>query len=357
MAAATARQLEKLSQKLEPAIYREFMDAVAKITNTTGVELVAELLQEGRIDDVMRLLGVDDARFSRLAESLRAAYVAGAEVGSAAVPPVNLVRLRSATGLLGVKWQQGRRSASLRFRFDMRSERVEEWLRRNSSRLITAIVSDQREVIRRTLDAGVAAGRGPRQTALDIVGRVSSTGRRAGGVVGLTSQQAGFVSRMRAELSDPALMRGYFTRNLRDKRFDRTVRKAMSSGKALSAADIDKIAGRYADRLLKFRADTIARTETLTAVAAAREHSFQQAVDAGALMPEEVECTWSATGDKRTRHSHASMDGQKRKFGEPFRSPSGALMMFPGDYSLGAGAEETIQCRCMKQYRVRRKVE
>jgi hypothetical protein len=33
-------------------------------------------------------------------------------------------------------------------------------------------------------------------------------------------------------------------------------------------------------------------------------------------------------------------------------SPSGARMMFPGDFSLGAPPEEIINCRCVVKHRV-----
>lgn len=61
---------------------------------------------------------------------------------------------------------------------------------------------------------------------------------------------------------------------------------------------------------------------------------------------------WSDTNDRLTRHSHRAMNGQKRMFGEPFQTPSGALLNYPGDTSLGAGAEEVVGCRCTKQYRI-----
>lgn len=96
----------------------------------------------------------------------------------------------------------------------------------------------------------------------------------------------------------------------------------------------------------------IARTESIASLNAGREVAYRQQIEAGKLAPENVECTWSDTNDDRTRHSHRAMNGQKRMFGEPFQAPSGALMNYPGDTSLGAGPEETIGCRCMKQYRI-----
>lgn len=355
--AATARKLDQFAESLEPAFRREFLAAVAQITDRVGVQLIAGLLEAGQIDDVMRVLGIDEARFAGLAEALRGAYTAGGQVGAAEMPKIRLTLAQGVTGSIGTARMTARQSPAIEFRFDLRSPKVERWLATNSSRLIGGIVADQREVIRQTLVAGMAAGHNPRKTALEIVGRIGTDGRRSGGVVGLTANQAGFVRNMRAELANPALMGNYFTRTLRDKRFDRLVRKAMEAGKPLSAEDVEKLAGRYSDRLLAYRATVIARSESLTAMAAGREQSFQQAIDAGTLRPEEVECTWSATGDERTRHSHMEANGQKRQFGQPFQMPSGALLMFPGDTSMGAGSEETIGCRCAKTYFVRRRVE
>ncbi|MBN5145921.1 terminase small subunit [Stenotrophomonas maltophilia] len=55
----------------------------------------------------------------------------------------------------------------------------------------------------------------------------------------------------------------------------------------------------------------------------------------------------------RTGYSEKTAKQQgSRLLTEPFQTPSGALMRFPGDTSLGACPEETIGCRCMKKYRV-----
>lgn len=239
-------------------------------------------------------------------------------------------------------------------RFDIRNPVAEAWLRNHSSSLVTSIVRDQLEAIRITVSSGVGMGRGPRQMALDLVGRVSATGRRAGGIVGLTSQQAGYVATARAQLLSgvPEEMAGYFNRVARDRRFDGIVRRAIEAGRPVSAADVDRIAGRYADRLLRLRGEMIARTEALTAFNTGRDEAIRQHVAAGRISGRNVQKEWSASGDDRVRDTHAAMNGQTVPFDQPFTSPSGAQLMHPGDTSLGAGAAEIIQCRCSVRYRI-----
>ncbi|KRG47346.1 hypothetical protein ARC20_03175 [Stenotrophomonas panacihumi] len=350
MAAATARQLDQLAVQLEPAFQRAFLKAVRSVANEAAVQVIADLMQAGRVDDVLTVLGLDEPRFADLAEALRGAFKAGGAVATKEMPAIRLKLDPVVTG----SYRPKATAPVLRTQFDLRNPVAERWLQQNSARLITGIVNDQREVIRVVLQQGLAAGRNPRQTALELVGRAGATGQRAGGVVGLTSQQAQFVANMRAELAsgDPGRMAQYFDRQRRDKRFDAAVRRAMQARRPVSPADIDKIAGRYADRLLALRGETIARAESITALSAGREESFRQHIAAGGLAPENVIGTWSATGDRRTRHTHQEMSGQKRAFGEPFVSPNGAQMMFPGDTSLGAPPEETINCRCTKLYRI-----
>lgn len=88
------------------------------------------------------------------------------------------------------------------------------------------------------------------------------------------------------------------------------------------------------------RAERIARTEAHTASSAGMEY----AVEETGL---EVVRVWASAEDGRTRQSHASADGQKRKKGEPF-TVGGSRMKFPGDPS--GPASERINCRCVLLY-------
>jgi len=239
-------------------------------------------------------------------------------------------------------------------RFDGKNAQAENWVNTRSSGLITEIVNDQRDAVRTALTDGLAQGQNPRDTALEIVGRMDrATGRRIGGILGLTSQQAQFVANARAELRDPKLMAGYLERSLRDKRYDRMVMRAIRDGKALAEEDVQAISNRYSDRMLKYRGDMIARTETLTALHASQYEAMRQLIDTGKVRADQVVKTWSATMDGRTRDSHAAMNGQQHKFDEPFTTSSGAKMRYPQDASLGAGPEEIIACRCVMTTRIR----
>lgn len=344
----TPRELELLARRMEPAIRRAFEQAVAGMRNQAQVDHLGELLRTGQVDAVLEALGFDAEAFSPLAESVRQAFVAGGDAGIKELPRLSM-RQQVRGG-----YNPSNPTPALRFRFDLRNRAAEGWLQENSSKLITGIVEDQRQLVRQQLVRGMAAGQNPRQTALELVGRVGETGRRNGGVLGLTAKQHQFVANVRQQLAsgDPNQMAAYFDRKRRDKRLDGVVSRAIKSGKPVSQADIDKIAGRYADRLLALRGENIARTESLTAMNAGRDEAYRQQIEAGRLAPENVTCGWSATGDDRTRNSHKAMNGQTRQFGEPFQTPSGALLRFPGDTALGAPAEEVIGCRCMKTYRV-----
>ena len=235
-------------------------------------------------------------------------------------------------------------------RFQGRNPRAEQWLLTQSSTLITRITNDTRDGVRFVLQEGMRLGRGPRSVALDIVGRMDrAAGRRVGGLVGLTPGDVASSQRALGQLTsgDPAEMAKYLRRKLRDKRFDATVARAIREGKPVPADRARKIVGRYQDRLLYRRGETIARTELLQSLHHAQDEGLRQLVDDGKLNAGQITREWDASEDSDTRDSHRHMDGQSVGLNEPFTSGNGALMMHPGDSSLGAGPEEIINCRCI----------
>ena len=58
---------------------------------------------------------------------------------------------------------------------------------------------------------------------------------------------------------------------------------------------------------------------------------------------------WDTMKDERVRHTHVMADGQEVDIGKPF-TVGKCQMMFPNDTSLGATADEILNCRCVAIY-------
>lgn len=59
--------------------------------------------------------------------------------------------------------------------------------------------------------------------------------------------------------------------------------------------------------------------------------------------------TWITMRDDKVRHTHAEANGYKVGIFDSFHIGA-SEMSFPRDYSLGAGAEEIVNCRCSLKY-------
>src|SRR5207244_4083170 len=75
---------------------------------------------------------------------------------------------------------------------------------------------------------------------------------------------------------------------------------------------IDKLVDNYADRLLRERAETVARTLTIDASAEGQNALWRQAVDEGLLDPQAWLIEFIASEDERTCPICLELDGQRR---------------------------------------------
>lgn len=332
---ASRQTIAALVEAWAPQLQKAFLDGVDVLRDRAQVALIAQLLQAGDVDGAVRAVGLDPAAFAALDTAITAAFVDGGQRTAAAIP--------ASVG------PQGHR---LQVLFGVRNPRAETWLRDNSSQLVTAIVTDQRDMIRQNLDAGMRAGLNPRTVALDLVGRVDPvSGKRTGGSIGLTASQDDWVRNYAGALASDS-PGDTFHNTLRDKRFDAAVRRAIASGTSVPADLQAKMVTAYRNRALRYRAEMIARTEALTSLHQAQNEAYQQAIDAGQVQAKSVKKTWHDAHDDRVRMTHRGMDGQSVGMHAAFVSPSGARLLFPGDTSQGAPASEVVACRCWTSYHV-----
>jgi hypothetical protein len=211
--------------------------------------------------------------------------------------------------------------------------RLEQFAITLTSTRIREIDQTTRDTIRQVLQRGLTAGDDPFAIA-----------RQIRGSIGLTRRQEAAVSnyeRMLRALDPEAL-----DRKLRDRRSDGTVERAIRADKALTEAQIRSLVDRYRDRYVKYRANVIARTESIRAVQGAQWELFQDMINKGQIDARQVRRTWIHTGDAHVRNAHLQIPSlNPRGVGqaETFTSPLGPIL-YPGDPN--ALAANTIQCRC-----------
>lgn len=328
------RLFRELAAKYGPEVAQAFMAAVKDLTREVEFQKLLLALERRDLEAAIQALHIDRAAFQPLEAKLIEAFTAGGQGAVASMPA----------------------AVSIGFRFDPGNQRAAEIIRARAGRLITGLLAGEIDQAREHLADGMARGAHPRTVALDLVGRLSRvTGRREGGLIGLSSPQRTAVGAARAELAsnDPALLKNYLTRKRRDRRFDRTVTAAIRDKKAVHADVARNMVSRYSARLIQLRGEVIARTEGLPAIRAAKREAFQQLVDDGRVEAMAIVRDWHTIEDGRERDTHGAMNGQSvRGLDAPFISPSGAMLLHPGDTSLGAPVEEVIVCRCDETIRV-----
>ncbi|QFI65788.1 phage minor head protein [Sinorhizobium alkalisoli] len=327
---------DELLATYEPRLAAAFREAIEAIKSSIVLARVVERLERGDVNGAIEAMQIEPEAFSALEIALQEAFNAGGTNAVGELPKV--------------MDPQGNRVI---WRFGVRNPVAEAILRDLSSTMVTHITDDQRQGIRQALEQGLARGANPRATALDVVGRQNRvTGRREGGVIGLTRYQVEFIERARVHLAsgDPELMNRYFELKTRDKRFDRTVMAAIRAGNPVSSEALTKIIGRLRDKNLLLRGEMLARTETMMALGSARDEAMRQQIEAGKVQAQDVQKRWHSAGDNRVRHTHRVLNGQAVGIDEVFQSPSGAMLRYPGDPR--APIAEVSGCRCWCEYDV-----
>lgn len=339
MARDTRAAFFRALAEVEPRIAEAFEAAIQDVRSTAQRRAIEEAIERairtgniGRgVQEVQAALQLGQEFFAPLDRAIQEAFETGAVYQLSLLPK-----------------RPSNTAPALVARFDPRNPRAERWTRENAGRLITEIAEDTEATIREALTEAVEVQRPYRRVARDLIGTTQGNERK-GGLIGLHSSQARAVRNARRDIEnlDPA----YFNRQRRDRRLDPLVRRAIREGKPLAQADIDRVTSRYADRLLRLRGETIARTEGNKAANAGRTEAIEQLIDSGKVQAEHVTKVWRATIGKFTREHHLALNGTEVKWGEKFISPeTGFPMDHPHDED--APPVDTVNCRCTMATRI-----
>lgn len=317
--------LDDLIKDFTPLIRNEFLKVIATIKSGAVLSRMTAFIEAGDPIGAFKTLGLTPAALRPVTSIIEAAFERG--------------------GVLTITAIKKPKTATV-FHFDVRNSRAEKIIKEQSDKLISGIEAETINNVRSLISQGVLDGRNPKNIALDIVGRVDPvTKRRVGGIVGLNEPQKAARDKAIKELQ--SLDVNYLTRERRDKRFDTVFKTAIKDKKPLSIETVNKLSGRYSDNLLHLRGETIGRTEAIAALNKSEYEAISQITESGNVKSKNVRRFWDSAGrDGKTRGSHLEMEGQEQGFDEPFTTPDGYKLMFPGDGSLGAPASQTVNCRC-----------
>ena len=287
--------MQRRTASLTPELRLAWIEAVQTLSKSMGEAAVERLITSGRINDILTPEKLDAAT-----ASLRRGVLRGVQGG--------------AQTIIGALPESAQLSFSLRA-----NPRILDAIRDLDSALLKPLKAELRETVRLAVEQGIRDGKNPRAVA-----------RGLRDVIGLAPNQLQEVENYRQALLDGRIGKA-LSYELRDKRFDNTVKKGEYDNKK-----IDVMVQRYAEKRKADHANTIARTAALNANRQGADSAFQSAIDGGLVDPARAYKVWVTVGDSRVREEHAAMDGERVRYDEPFSNG----LLWPSEYN----------CRCIVAY-------
>ncbi|NBW08358.1 MAG: hypothetical protein EBR82_10055 [Caulobacteraceae bacterium] len=313
----TNEEFEALLDKIEKGLYKSYLESIDTLKASIDVDALAILIEQGRTYEATQL--INDAAVKQgmapFTNTVASSYsVAGAKFIDS-IPPLKVG------------------SSEFKIAFDVQNPQLQNILMSRKVELLNGVTRDMSDVVYQTINTGIRDGLGAKQIARDF--------RE---VIGLTDKQENIVQNYKRLLKDEPMQA--LSRELRDKRFDKTVRKAVRLKQPLPDDVINKMVSRYREKFTKLRAETIARTQGIQILSESERQGWVQMIDDGVVKEQDIERLWVAGKDGRTRSSHVAIPRLNEGgvgMNQPFQSPLGAIM-YPGDPS--ASLKNRINCRC-----------
>lgn len=253
------RAFHRIADRMEPSVRLKVLAALGLISITTDPEIVSAGVDTERFDTAMNAIVAG----TLISGFQQAAAQAASDAAGTLEDTIPSLR---ASGAL----PQG---ISLEASLTLSDEAAEIWARNNSARLITAIGDESRKAVQQTIETAIREGMAPRKSA-----------RVIRDIVGLNAKQAGALAKFRRTLE--------------------------TQKKPFAQSRINQMVRRQRDRMLKFRSESIARTETIAAVNAAQQETMIQGINDGLIDTTLTKKIWVVTPDDRLCPFCEPMAGQ-----------------------------------------------
>lgn len=312
-----------LAERFEPRIRNAFVRAVNSIQDEASLKALADAISTGRWEFVLAATGLDkfEVELGGMIDAINENWQAAGA----------LTAQHAAEGLAGLK---------VGIRYDPMNPRATEYARRYAYGLIQNISSQTRDAIREVVTEQTISGANPRATA-----------RQIKQVIGLNGQQARALKNYRKALESGKW--GQAASYSIGGNAERSINAAAKLDGPMAPERVEALVEGYRQRLLRQRALTIARTESMRAVSNGAAEAWTQVTERSNLPPSVFRRYWVATSDDRTRDTHREIPLVNQKgvgMNEPFALPGGGTIMHPHDPN--APASETINCRCCVVVRI-----
>lgn len=341
-----ASDIEALAAGLETDLSKAILAAFLKQQEVTNVDAIVAALEAGDINKVLELLDLGPAVAAL--EGMSGVLQGGVNAAGAAAAVSVGMQLRGVS-----------------FAFNTLNPRLITWLQLYNLRLIKQINDTTKEGIRSFLIQGMQAGKNPKAVASQVKGIIGLTEKQAKAVYNYRKELETFHLRSKADAwglgnkvdrvngtqvfqpgKDGKPLDGINVRRLRDFRYDGQLKRAVTTGKALSPAQVDKMVKAYERKYLAYRARTIARTEAIRATNKGVEDAWQQALDKGLVSEDLTRKKWIVARDERLCEVCGPIPSMNPKAGvkhsQSFATPDGPQMLPPVHPN----------CRCTVFYKV-----
>lgn len=283
------KEIHAIADKLEPRVARAFLQAIdtALKNNRTTLSQIENALESRNITQVLDLL-------ETIPSDVESALRAG-DLTSALRDVYEQAGQRSMTDVLEQLRRTGLGGAELQVKFDLLNPRSVEFLRAYDGNLIRELANETRRSIIGIVQRGFEEGLPPKAQARRIKDLPT---------FGLTARQSRAVDNYRASLVDA----GY------------------------TGLKLEKAVDRFNKTMLRNRAFTIARTETIRGSSYGQREAWKQAEDAGLVDKSRTRRKWIITPDDRLCsycRAIPNMNPEGVGLDQPFQTLSGSVLTPP----------------------------
>lgn len=290
--------LIQAADKMQGRIKQAYLDAIESVRGDLTVREISAALERGDAARVMELLNLDERLASALGgsglqpgirnvrQALQETFAAGAQAAMQTLPQQIGVDLA----------------------FNLMNPEAVKFLDSYTFNLIRETTQQTRDSVQAVIVRAFREGGHPYEQARSIRD-----------MIGLTTTQEVAVANYRSALEDGGAsdLRNALGRSLRDGRYDRGLLRAIREEQPVSPERIDAMVDRYRERYLKYRAETIARTESIRASNKGQRELWRQAVEQD-LMSDDAQREWQASDDERQCEECGDLDGEERGLDEEF---------------------------------------